>query len=101
MGSLCVFTLDLQALGTDPTRQREGAGTLLLGWAVRKLDAYGARGMLEASRAAVQHGFYEKQGFRSIDVHTYVDRKIFPAAEPVVLVTMVRERRLDQPQSRD
>ena len=82
-------------LGTDPARQREGAGTLLLNWATQKLDSKGAKGMLEASRAAVKHRFYEKQGFKSVDDHVYVDKKRFPTAEPVSLVIMVRERRAE------
>ena len=76
---------DLQALSTDPARQREGAGTLLLEWAVQKLDSKGARGVLEASRAAVQHGFCERLGFRSVDDHTYVDKERFPTTEAITM----------------
>ena len=51
--------------------------------------------MLEASRAAAKHRFYEKQGFESVDSHVYLDKKRFPAADPVSLVIMVRERRAE------
>ena len=78
-------------MGTDPTRQREGAGTLLMKWAVERLDEKGVRGMLEASRAAVQYGLYEKHGFRAVDSYTYVDTERFPSAKPVSIVTMVRD----------
>ena len=68
---------------------------LLLKWAVEKMDARGARGMLEAVRVAVQYGIYEKQGFRAVDEHTYVDKERFPTADPFTLVTMVREEGTD------
>ena len=86
---------DLQVLATDPVRQREGAGTLLLKWAAEKIDSNGVRGMLEASSIAVQYGVYEKQGFRAVDEHTYVDKQRFSTAKPLTLVTMVREKRSD------
>ena len=56
------------------------------------MDSKGVRGMLEASRVAVQYGIYEKQGFRAVDEHTYVDRERFPDAKPLTLVTMIREK---------
>ena len=83
--------VDLQALGTDPMRQREGAGALLMSWAGEKLDEKGVRGMLEASRAAVQYGLYEKYGFRAVDSFTYVDTERFPDAKPISIVTMIRD----------
>lgn len=84
-------TADLVALGTHPARRREGAASLLLKWAVAKVDKRGSRAMLEASRVAVQYGLYEKQGFRAIDTHTYVDKEMFPNMDGMSLVTMVRD----------
>ncbi len=86
-------SIDLVALGTDPSRQREGAATLLLDWAVTVMDKKGSRAMLEASRIAVQYGLYEKQDFHAIDTHTYVDKGRFPDMGSMSLVTMVRDAR--------
>ena len=54
-------------------------------------DRKGSRVYLDASREAVGYGLYEKRGLRAVDTHTYVDKKGFPNADPVSLVTMVRE----------
>lgn len=83
--------LDLQALCTDLACQREGAATLLLKWAVDKVQSKGSRAMLEASRVAVEYGLYEKYGFREVDEYTYINKEKFPEAEGVCLVTMVRD----------
>ena len=82
---------DIQALATDPARQREGAATLLLKWAVDLVDKKGSRAMLEASDIAVKYGLYGKYGFRNVDAYYYVDNEHFPDMEGVHLVTMVRD----------
>ncbi|MCJ1458963.1 hypothetical protein MMC28_009340 [Mycoblastus sanguinarius] len=86
-GSYCY----IQALATDPARQREGAATLLLKWAVDLVDKKGSRAMLEASDIAVKYGLYGKYGFRNVDAYYYVDNEHFPDMEGVHLVTMVRD----------
>ena len=86
---------DLQAVGTSPARQREGAATLLLKWAGKRLDSQGLRGMLEASPAAVRYGLYEKHGFRSVDEQTYVDKDTFTNGEPTTMVIMVRDAKAE------
>ena len=62
-------------------------------WYVDELDAAGARGALGASQTAVRYGFYDKFGFRTVDVHTYVDKERLPDCEPITLTTMVRDGR--------
>ena len=87
---------DLQALGTDPARQREGAATILLEWAVDVIDKRGSIAMVEASSFAVKYGLYEKYGFRTIDAYEYVDKKKFPDMEGMYIETMVRDAREGQ-----
>lgn len=82
---------DLQALATDPARQREGAATLLVKWAVGVIDEKGCRAMVESSGIAAKCGLYEKHGFRAIDRHNYVDKKAFPGMEGTYIETMVRD----------
>lgn len=84
---------DLQALATDPARQREGAATLLVKWAVRICDEKGSRAMVEASKDAAKYGLYSKQGFRTVDTCDYVDELKFPGFEGMYVVTAVREAR--------
>ncbi|CAF9908313.1 MAG: hypothetical protein ALECFALPRED_004377 [Alectoria fallacina] len=81
----------LQALGTDPARQRQGAATLLVKWAVRISDEKGSRAMVEASKDATKYGLYSKQGFRPIDTCNYVDEEKFPGFAGMYIVTMVRD----------
>lgn len=88
-GSYCY----LQALATDPARQREGAATLLVKWAVRICDEKGSRTMVEASKDAAKYGLYSKQGFRTVDTCDYVDELKFPGFEGMYVVTAVREAR--------
>ena len=89
---LCAYSgEDIVALGTHPARRREGAATLLLKWAIDVADDKGSRVYLDASREAVGYGLYEKRGLRAVETHTYVDKKRFPDADPVSLVTMVRD----------
>lgn len=80
----------LVALGTHPTRQREGAATLLLQWALDLAESKGMITILEAGKTAVSYGLYKKRGFRSVDKYTYVDKEKFPHAEAVYLETMIR-----------
>ncbi|KAL8830369.1 MAG: hypothetical protein Q9191_001479 [Dirinaria sp. TL-2023a] len=87
----CLTYADLQALGTDPARQREGAATMLLQWAARIIDEKGCRAMVESSGTAVKYGLYEKHGFRTIDKHNYVDKEAFPEMEGTYIETMVRD----------
>lgn len=82
---------DLQALGTDPDRQRQGAATLLVEWAVRISDERGSRAMVEASKDAAKYGLYSKQGFRIVDTFDYIDGQKFPGFEGMYVVTMVRD----------
>ncbi|MCJ1381933.1 hypothetical protein MMC17_005045 [Xylographa soralifera] len=89
---------ELRTLFTDPARQGEGAATLLLKWAVGIMDSKGLRGMLEASRVAVEYGLYEKHGFRPIDVHTYVNETLLKE-EGITFVTMAIARCDDPPLS--
>lgn len=81
----------MQALGTDPARQRQGAATLLVKWAVRISDEKGSRAMVEASKDAAKFGLYSKQGFRTVDTYEYVDKTKFPDFEGMYVVTMVRD----------
>lgn len=81
---------DLVALGTHPKRQREGAASLLMQWALDIVDSKGMIAMLEAGKTAVNYGLYEKRGFRTVDRYTYVDKEKFPHAEAVYLETMIR-----------
>lgn len=81
----------MQALGTDPARQREGAATLLVKWAVRIIDGKGSRAIVEASKDAAKYGLYSKQGFRTVDTYDYVDKTKFPDFEGMHVVTMVRD----------
>lgn len=78
------------ALGTHPTRQREGAATILLRWATDLADRKGMKTILEAGAAAASYGLYGKHGFRTIDRYTYVDEERFPYGAAVYLETMVR-----------
>ena len=82
--------VDIVALGTHPERRREGAGTLLLKWAISLVDEKGSKAYLDASKEAMSYGLYEKMGFRAVDPHTYVDKARFPDADAITLVTMVQ-----------
>lgn len=82
---------DLQALGTDPARQREGAASLLVDWAIQIADKTRSRMMVEASEVAVKYGLYTRRGFRVIDEYHYIDEKRFPGYQGAYLITMVRD----------
>lgn len=69
---------DLQALGTDPARQRQRAAMLLVKWAVRVSDEKGSRTTVEASKVATNYGLYSKQDFREFDTYNYIDEQRFP-----------------------
>ena len=87
-----LWCIELQALGTDPARQRQGAATLLMKWVVRISDEKGSRAVVEASKDATNYGLYSKHGFRTIDTYNYVDEEKYPGFGGMYVVTMVRDR---------
>lgn len=81
----------IQALGTDPEWQRRGAATILMNWildftAKEKIG----RCVLQASKTAVEMGFYEKFGFSVIDKRIFVDEDRFPGRAGIPVVTMIK-----------
>lgn len=44
-------------------------------------DKKGSRAMVEATNIAVKCGLYGKQGFRTVDANTYIDKQRFPETE--------------------
>ena len=79
---LHVPLLFVQVLATDPTRQRQGAASTLLQWAIQlAVEAKLKRLALTASQFTVKIGFYEKFGFYVAHKHTFVDKEQFPDRE--------------------
>lgn len=82
----------IQALGTDPVWQRNGAASMLMKWllefvAEQKLG----RCALQASPMATGIGFYEKFGFRVIEKVEFVDEDRFPGRKGTPVLTMISD----------
>jgi GNAT superfamily N-acetyltransferase len=82
----------IQALGTDPKWQRNGAASMLVRWLVDFVSKQKiGRCALQASPLAMELGFYEKLGFRVISRQEFVDEDQFPGRKGTPQVLMIQD----------
>ena len=59
-----IALIELTYLAVDPQYQKQGAGSLIVEWGLRRCDEEGCPAYLESTMDAV--GFYEKKGFKAV-----------------------------------